>query len=200
MLFRSWVDEAVQYAAAKRVLLVHAAGNDHKNIDSSDNFPSAVFLNNGQKARNWITVGASANGDPEGEGLTANFSNYGQQQVDVFAPGSKIYATVPGGNEYRSLDGTSMASPVVAGVAALLLSYFPDLTPEQLKYCLETGSRKPQTKARIPGSDEETEFSSLCKTGGIVNAFEAVTIAASIAKPANTPTASPAPATKPKKG
>jgi subtilisin family serine protease len=93
-----------------------------------------------------------------------------------------------------------MASPVVAGVAALLLSYFPDLTPEQLKYCLETGSRKPQTKARIPGSDEETEFSSLCKTGGIVNAFEAVTIAASIAKPANTPTASPAPATKPKKG
>lgn len=178
---KKWVDEAVKYAESKGVLLVHAAGNDHKNIDSSDNFPNAVFLNeNNKKASNWITVGASSPGNGKSEGLTAYFSNYGKDQVDVFAPGSNIYATFPGGNVYRSLDGTSMASPVVAGTAAFLFSYFPYLTPQQVKYCIEKSAQAPKGKVRKPGTDELVDLSEISKTGGIINTFEAAKIAASL--------------------
>ncbi len=183
---KKWIDEAVAYASEKGVLLVHAAGNDHKNVDSVDNFPNAQLRASGKKAANWITVGASANGDINGDGFTASFSNYGKKEVDVFAPGTKIYATFPGGNVYRSLDGTSMASPVVAGTAALLLSYFPYLTPEQVKYCLEKSAQSPEQLVKKPGTDDEVELKELCQTGGLVNAYGAVVVAASL-KPGNTP-------------
>ena len=113
---KKWVDDAVKYAESKGVLLVHAAGNSHQNLDTTHNFPTAVY-EDGRKAANWITVGAS--GDPQAGGFTANFSNYGKTQVDVFAPGVKIYSTVPGGNTYSNLQGTSMASPVVAGLGSI---------------------------------------------------------------------------------
>ncbi|HYM94558.1 MAG TPA: S8 family peptidase, partial [Chitinophagaceae bacterium] len=127
---KKWVDEAVKYAESKGVLLVHAAGNDSKDIDTTYNFPTPVFLSDGKRAANWLTVGAS--GDSLAGGLVANFSNYGKKEVDVFAPGVKIYSTVPTGNEDQNLQGTSMASPVVAGIAALILEYFPDLSAEQV--------------------------------------------------------------------
>lgn len=199
---KKWIDEAVDYAASKGVLLVHAAGNDHKNVDSTDNFPNANLSTSRKKATNWITVGASANGDVEGDGFTASFSNYGKDQVDVFAPGAKIYATFPGGNVYRSLDGTSMASPVVAGTAAFLLSYFPYLTPEQLKTCIEKGAAVPEYKVRKPGTDEMVELSEISKTGGILNAYESAKIAASM-QPAAIPVKkkkTPKPTLKNKKG
>src|SRR5678815_4541149 len=89
---KKWVDETVEYAASKGVLLVHAAGNSHQNLDTSLNFPTPV-LEDGRRATNWITVGAS--GDPKAGGFTASFSNYGKKEVDVFAPGVRIYSTVP---------------------------------------------------------------------------------------------------------
>lgn len=174
---KKWIDEAVEYANSKGVLLVHAAGNDHVNIDSSDNFPNNILLNTAKRAPNWITVGASSSGERT-EKLPAYFSNYGKEQVDVFAPGTSIYSTFPGGNVYRSLDGTSMASPVVAGTAALLLSYFPYLTPEQIKQCIEQSAQKPSFKVRNPGTDELVELSDISKTGGIINVYEAAKLAA----------------------
>lgn len=183
---KKWIDEAVEYAGSKGVLLVHAAGNDHKNIDSADNFPNSRLSTSKKTASNWITVGASANGDVNGDGFTASFSNYGKEQVDVFAPGAKIYATFPGGNVYRSLDGTSMASPVVAGTAAFLLSYFPYLTPEQLKTCIEKGAIVPENKVRIPGTEQLVDLSQISKTGGILNAYESTKIAVSM-QPAEIP-------------
>src|SRR4029079_7749052 len=95
------------------------------------NFPTPVFQTDGKRASNWITVGAS--GDPLAGGLTANFSNYGKQEVDVFAPGVKIYSTVPTGNNYQNLQGTSMASPVVAGLAAVIIGISPKMTPSTAK-------------------------------------------------------------------
>src|SRR5690606_7192036 len=89
---KNWVDEAVKYAESKNVLLVHAAGNDGKNIDSTYNYPNANLKETSERAKNWITVGAS--GDPNAGGLTASFSNYGKQEVDVFAPGVRIYSTI----------------------------------------------------------------------------------------------------------
>lgn len=176
---KKWVDDAVAYAASKGVLLVHAAGNDGKNLDSGHNYPNPHFATDSSKAINWITVGAS--GDPKAGGLVANFSNFGKSEVDVFAPGVRIYATIPGGNKYGNLQGTSMASPVVAGVAALVKSYYPTLTPLQLKYVIENSVVKPQVKAMNPETHQETGLEAISVTGGVVNAFEAVKLADQVA-------------------
>ena len=183
---KKWIDEAVEYAQSKNVLLVHAAGNDHKDLDSTDNFPNPNLKALKTRATNWVTVGASS--DPSAEAdfksYTASFSNYGKNEVDVFAPGTKIYSTVPGGNNYRNLQGTSMASPVVAGVAALVLSYNPQLTAQQLKWVLEKSATQISSKVKVPGSDDEmVQMSALSHTGGIVNAYEALKLAATL-KPA----------------
>ncbi len=175
---KKWVDDAVKYAESKGVLLVHAAGNDAKNVDSTDNFPSPVYLDNGKKANNWITVGAS--GDPKNGGITASFSNYGKQQVDVFAPGVQIYSSVPGGNKYGHASGTSMACPVVAGTAAFLLEYYPKLSAKQLKYIIEKSAVDPGIDVNIPGTKEKTKLSELSVSGGLLNAYEAIKLAATL--------------------
>ena len=175
---KKWVDEAVKYADSKGVLLVHAAGNDAKNVDTADNFPNPVFRDSKAKATNWITVGAS--GDPKAGGITASFSNYGKKEVDVFAPGVKIYSTIPGTTTYGNAQGTSMASPVVAGAAAFLLEYFPYLTPQQVKYCLEKSAQVPAIKVNKPGTDEEVNLTDISKTGGVINVYEAAKIAATL--------------------
>ncbi|MBL0359385.1 MAG: S8 family peptidase [Chitinophagaceae bacterium] len=174
---KQWVDDAVKYAEKKGVLLVHAAGNDSKNIDSTDNFPTVNFLG-GKRANNWIKVGAS--GDPMNGGITANFSNYGKRDVDVFAPGVRIFATLPGGNRYGKLSGTSMACPVVAGTAALLLEYFPTLSAKQVKYVIEKSATTLDIDVNIPGTTDKVKLGELSKTGGLLNAFEAVKLASTL--------------------
>ena len=173
-----WIDDAVKYADSKGVLLVHAAGNDAKNIDTTFNYPSPVFVKDSKRASNWITVGAS--NDPKNGGYTAGFSNYGKSEVDVFAPGVKIYSTIPGGNTYASLQGTSMASPVVAGLAALILEYFPSLSAQQVKYVIERSAQNPGEKVINPGTGEEVEMNEISKTGGIINAYEALKLASTL--------------------
>ena len=175
---KDWVDDAVKYAESKDVLLVHAAGNDAKDVDTDDNFPSALFKDSKYRPNNYITVGAS--GDPTNGGLTANFSNYGKNEVDVFAPGVQIYSSVPGGNTYGNASGTSMACPLVAGIAALTLQYYPNLSAKQLKYVIEKSAIQPDQKVMKPGSDEKVNLSDLSKTGGIANACEALKLASTI--------------------
>ena len=172
---KQWVDDAFRYAESKNVLLVHAAGNDSKNVDTADNFPNPVYIDGRGRAGNVITVGAS--GDPKAGGLVASFSNYGKKEVDVFSPGVKIYSTLPGGNVYGNLQGTSMACPLVAGIAALTLEYFPKLTARELKYIIEKSALQPDIKVRKPGTEEIVNLVDICKTGGIVNAYEAVKLA-----------------------
>ncbi len=174
---KQWVDEAFAYAENKNVLLVHAAGNDAKDVDVAANFPNPVYVNGG-RASTHITVGASA--EPKSGSYTASFSNYGKKEVDVFAPGTNIYSTLPGGNNYGNLSGTSMACPVVAGIAALTLSHFPTLSAKQLKYVIEKSSQKPTEKVSKPGTDKKVDMSEISKTGGIVNAYEAVKLAATL--------------------
>ncbi|BAV05208.1 protease precursor [Filimonas lacunae] len=180
---KKWVDEAVQYAETKDVLIVHAAGNESTNLDENDNFPNADLQEFGKRADNFITVGASS--DPHiGDGkLIADFSNYGKTNVDIFAPGVKIYSTLPGKSEYGFLKGTSMASPVVTGVAALIRSYYPDLSARQVKYAIEK-SAAPCVDSTIriikPGTKEAVPMATLCETGGMINAFAALQIAATL--------------------
>lgn len=177
------VDRAVKYALSKDVLLVHAAGNDGKNNDTGhNNFPTARFDKAGwfspKKAKNWIEVGALS--WKKGEDAAATFSNYGAQNVDVFAPGVDIYSTTPDG-KYKNASGTSMASPVTAGVAAMIRSYFPELTAEQVKECIEKSVVPQDTKVNKPGSEnEKVSFNQLCRTGGTVNAFKAIQLASTM--------------------
>jgi len=173
------VDKAVKYAESKGVLLVHAAGNDSDNIDVKKNFPTRVF-NDGKEARNWVEVGASSWGADED--FVASFSNYGKKSVDLFSPGVQIYSSIPE-NQYKNNQGTSMASPVVAGVAAILMSYFPDLTAIQVKEILTQSSRKfDGLKVITPDTKEVVNFNSLSRSGGLVNAYEAVKMAMTISK------------------
>lgn len=173
---KHWVDDAVKYAESKGVLLVHAAGNDASNIDTVDNFPNAILKKDSKRASNWITVGASAN--PKGGDLVANFSNFGKDQVDVFAPGHQIYSTIPGGTTYGNASGTSMASPVVAGVAAFILSRYPQLTPQQVKEVIEKSAQAPAgMMVTNPATGEKVSLSDISRTGGIVNAYEAAKLA-----------------------
>jgi len=172
------VDKAVKYAEEKGVLLVHAAGNSSKDVDVSDNFPSRNYLNKGESTL-WMEIGASAWGN--NENFVGSFSNYGKQTVDLFAPGVDIYSTTPD-NEYESFNGTSMAAPATSGVAALVMSYYPELSAFQVKDILKKSSRKfDNLEVLKPGSDDEkVNFSDLSITGGLVNAYEALKLAESM--------------------
>ncbi len=174
---KAWVDDAVKYAESKGVLLVHAAGNDAEDIDVTPNFPSALLggsNGNAERAQTWLEIGASSwKGGAE---LAAPFSNVGASRVDVFAPGVDIFSTTPG-NQYEQQSGTSMAAPVVSGVAALLMTHFPSLTASDVREIL-LASTTPLGGAQVqkPGDARggTVPFRSLSVTGGVVNAYEAV--------------------------
>jgi subtilisin family serine protease len=172
------VDQAVKYAESKGVLLVHAAGNSSEDIDEMPNFPSRNFADSRKEAENWIEVGASS--WKSEEQFVAEFSNYGKKTVDVFAPGVDVYSTTPG-QKYENLSGTSMASPVTAGVAALILSYYPALKAEQVKeIILDSTVKLGDLKVSLPGEEDRlVSFDMLSRTGGVVNAYEAVKLAES---------------------
>lgn len=176
---KAWVDDAVRYAQSKGVLLVHAAGNESNDNDTTWNFPNPVFKSDKQHAANWITVGASG---AEKDQLVAKFSNYGKEEVDVFAPGVKIYSSVPGGNTYANFSGTSMASPVVAGLAALILEYYPQFTPQQVKAVIEQSAVPFTDEVTNPETGNKVKLSELSRTGGVVNAYTAVMMADELAR------------------
>jgi subtilisin family serine protease len=176
---KEWVDEAIRYAAQHDVLLVHAAGNESENLDVTQNFPSAI-LSDLSVAPNVITVGASGDSSIRC-GMVADFSNYGLRTVDVMAPGVKIYSCVPTGTGYSFQQGTSMAAPVVSGIAALIRSYYPLLTAAEVKMVIESSVDKSlkDSFVALPGGGKKDKilFGNLSKTGGIVNAFSAVKLA-----------------------
>ena len=176
---KQWVLDAIKYAEEKDVLLVHSAGNDGKDIDNGNTWPNDSADKINEVADNVLTVGAmSVNYN---EKLPAYFSNYGIKNVDIFAPGVKIYSTVPQ-NKYAKYNGTSMASPEVAGVAALVRSYYPELSASQVKHIIMNSGAKIDMEVTKPSksrSDEPTKinFSKLSVSGSVVNAYNALKLA-----------------------
>lgn len=175
---KEWVYDAIKYAESKDVLIVHAAGNDSKNIDIEENFPNDSKDKKTEFANNMITVGAL--NYEYGNEIVADFSNYGKINVDVFAPGVKIYATTPN-NEYKYEQGTSMAAPNVAGVAALIRSHYPTLSAKQVKQILMDSGTTITNKVVTGENRTEIPFANTCKSGKIVNAYNALKMAEMLA-------------------
>lgn len=174
------VYEAFKYADSKGVLLVHAAGNDNANVDTDPNFPTSMYSFQTAQFDHFLTIGASTRFAKEK--LAASFSNYGQTKVDVFAPGYEIYNTVPQ-SDYKKLQGTSMAAPMVSGVAAMLQSYFPTLTMKEIKdIMLKSAKSFKGTKQMKPGSEELVDFATLSVTGGVINVKAAVKMCLALEK------------------
>lgn len=169
---------ALAYADSKGVLLVHAAGNDAKDIDVEPNFPTSMYSFQNAKLDHFLTIGASTRfatvKKQEFGELAASFSNYGQTSVDVFAPGFEIYNAVPQ-SEYMKLQGTSMAAPMVAGAAAFMKSYFPNLTMKEIKdILLSTATSYKGSKQQKPGQATPVDFGTLSVTGAVINLPAAV--------------------------
>ncbi|PRX56880.1 S8 family serine peptidase [Flagellimonas meridianipacifica] len=177
-----WVYDAIKYAASKDVLIVHAAGNDGNDLDNPDNpnYPNDHKFSGSEISNNVITVGALTS--KYGSEMVAGFSNYGSQNVDVFAPGAEIYSTLPN-NSYDFQGGTSMAAPAVAGIAALIRSYYPQLSAAQVKQVLMHSGLTTKTSVIVSGdASKATTFSSISKSGKMVNAYNALLLADNISK------------------
>lgn len=165
------VYEAMKYAESKGVLLVHAAGNDGVNLDENPNFPTNQYSFQKDANQLYLCIGASTR---DKKNLAADFSNYSKTQVDVFAPGFEIYNTVPQ-SDYKKLQGTSMAAPMVSGVAAMLKSYFPTLTMKEIKdIMLASAKQYKGTEIPAPGTGQEVDFGTLSVTGGVIDVAAAV--------------------------
>jgi subtilisin family serine protease len=172
---REWVYDAIKYAASKDVLIVNAAGNDGINIDVEYTFPNDSPDLNLEIADNFITIGAM--GSSYDKNMLASFSNYGKKNVDIFAPGVRIYSTTPN-NEYKKFSGTSMAAPSTAGVAALIRSYYPKLTASQVKHIIMNSGVVIPFQLIKPGTqDEMVSLDEICVSGRIVNAYNALLMA-----------------------
>jgi subtilisin family serine protease len=172
------VDSAVKYALSKDVLLVQAAGNDGRDLDdpANHNYPSRVYADSSGVAGAWIVVGASDRKDDSN--LVASFSNYGRTSVDVFAPGVGIYSCLPG-SKYGEESGTSMASPVVTGLAALIREYYPGLKAAEVKAIILRSVVKPGHPVWIGGGPNRrlVKMEEISVTGGVVNAYQALELA-----------------------
>lgn len=178
---KQWVYDAIKYAAEKDVLIVHAAGNSGENIDVERNYPNDSDDLINEFSDNVITIGASSSN--YNEKLPANFSNYGKLNVDIFAPGVQIYSTFPD-ERYESIGGTSMASPGVAGIAALIRSYYPKLSASQVKHIIMNSGTKVDLQVVKPGSQSQKNpkgelvpFSDLSVSGRLANAYNALKMA-----------------------
>jgi subtilisin family serine protease len=184
-MYPEMVMEAFKYAEEKGVLVVHAAGNEGQDNDESANFPTPKYEGMSDKFSNWIEVGASTRhkkakfkkGYLDRPGLAADFSNYGNEMVDVFAPGYDIYSCVPN-NKYDVFDGTSMAGPMVSGLAALLKSYYPSLTMFEIRDIIFDSVQIVDRTTPLPGDPSVTaSFDDLCVQAGIINVYNAIELA-----------------------
>jgi len=167
-----FVEFAIKKAERANVLIVHAAGNDARNNDSISIYPKGYY-SNGKRAKNWICVGASMPKD--NENLLATFSNYGKNSVDILAPGQDIYSCVLN-NQFEPGSGTSLAAPVVSGIAAVIKSYYPKITAVKLKKILISSAYKPTVeKVLIPGKkNTKACLNEIMASGGIANLYRAI--------------------------
>ena len=170
-----WVWDAIKYAGKKDVLIVNAAGNDGNDLDITTSYPNDQNGTGAEISDNFITIGAL--NYKYGEEMVATFSNYGATSVDLFSPGVKIWSTTPL-DTYEYLQGTSMASPNVAGVAAMIRSYYPKLSAKQVKQVLMDSGLHTSTPVIVGGEESNIQpFDAISKSGNTANLYNALIMA-----------------------
>ena len=170
-----FVTDALKYAASKDVLIVNAAGNEGLDLDTKMVYPNDQTPQNSTEiVDNVLTVGAL--NYEYGSGLVADFSNFGKTNVDVFAPGTKIWSTTPN-NTYEYLQGTSMAAPAVAGVAAIIRSFYPKLTANQVKNIIMNSGVSTKASVVVSENTLNKKFTDLSVSGKMVNLYNALILA-----------------------
>ncbi|WP_300568344.1 S8 family serine peptidase [Flavobacterium sp.] len=180
-LNKEWVFDAIKYAEDHNVLLIHAAGNDGFNIDENPYYPSDYTYENGKEvSENFISVGSTSH--HLDSTFVSNFSNYGKKNVDLFAPGEKIFTTSTG-DKYEYDSGTSLSAPMVSGTAALIWLYYPKLTVKEVKQIILDSGTSYDLEVILPGSkDKKVPFSELSKTGKVLNVYNAMKLAEKVSK------------------
>lgn len=175
-----WVRDAIKYAEQHDVLIVNAAGNDGIDLDNVTVYPNDQTPSDPKEfVTNFLTVGAL--NYEYGSGLIAVFSNYGKKNVDVFAPGTKIWSTTPN-DGYEFLQGTSMAAPAVSGVAAMIRSFYPKLTAAQVKQIIMDSGLSTRASVLVGEGQITKRFSELSASGKMVNMYNALILADQVSK------------------
>ncbi|MCV9930457.1 S8 family peptidase [Flavobacterium sp. LS1R49] len=180
-LHKEWVFEAMKYAEERNVLLVHISGNDGFDIDKNPSYPNDNdFENFKEVCSNFINVGSISH--KLDSTFVSDFSNYGKQNVDLFAPGDEIYSA-GAANSYKSDSGTSLAAPMVSGTAALIWSYYPNLTVQEVKQIIMDSGTAYDLEVIVPGTkDKKVPFSELSKSGKVLNVYNAMQLTEKVSK------------------
>jgi thermitase len=172
-----WVNDALAYAETKGVLVIAPVRDASINLAKATYYPNRQ-ISNTKELGNFMTVAASdSTGKPMPE------ANYGKKQLDLFAPGMDIYSTYIG-DTYRKANGSGLAAATTAGVAALIKSYYPQLTGTQIRTLLMSNVTSQagtiiEKKSLVDGKPltDQFLFEELCSSGGILNAYKAVVAA-----------------------
>jgi subtilisin family serine protease len=180
-MHEDWVLEAFKYAEEHNVLLVRSAGNESLNVDKNESFPRDIPLGGLKEiCGNFITIGSSTH--KLDSTFVSDYSNYGKNNVDLFAPGDKIYTT-SASNSYKSDSGTSLAAPMVSGTAALIWSYYPNLTVTEVKQIILESGTAYDIEVLVPGGEgKKVKFSELSKSGKVLNVYDAMELAKKVSK------------------
>ena len=181
-MHHDWVLDAIRYAEEKDVLIVSSAGNGGMEVKLENMYyPNNRNISGKEVSSNFIKVGATTSFADEK--LVASFSNYSKEFVDVFAPGAKIYTTFPD-NNYKFDSGTSLAAPIVSGIAALIRSHYPKLTAAQVKQIILESGVSYDIEVQVPGEKKGVTkpFKELSKSGKVVNAYNAMLMAKQVSK------------------
>ncbi|MDC1161922.1 S8 family serine peptidase [Tenacibaculum sp.] len=182
-IHREWVSQAFKYAEKNNVILITAAGNSSENLNLvGTKYPNDMLEDGTELSDNFLSVGAVSNS--LNEGLLSYFSDYGDNYVDVFAPGDDIFTGLPN-NKYNFNGGTSLSSAITSGVAALIYSYYPTLNASQVKHVIMDSGLEYNLKVKTPTENDKnnmTLFNQLSKSGKVVNVYNALIMADSISK------------------
>ena len=179
---RQWVADALKEAEKKGALVIVPVWDLSVDMDKDEFFPNRKMRKDGELTNFMVVASSDKNGNP-----VLN-TNYGATTLDLYAPGTDIYSSYMG-DTYQKGTGEGMASATVAGVAALVKSYFPKLTGSQIRDILlksVTSRKGVEVEKGIRVNDSPSQdlflFDDLCISGGIVNAYQAILEAEKVSK------------------
>ncbi|MCZ4245047.1 S8 family serine peptidase [Pedobacter punctiformis] len=167
-----WVNDALLYAEQKGVLIVSSVWDLSRDLSKQSFYPNQFI--NGKELNNFIQVAAS-----DSLGVPLKTTNFGAKELNLYAPGVGISTTYMG-TTYRQAGGSGLSAACVAGTAALIKAYYPQLTGAQIRKLIlgnVTDRKDVEVEKQVGTKTDMYLFSQLCSSGGILNAYKAVVAA-----------------------